>query len=204
MQLYIAGSELTGLGSGKKLTGLAFRLSASASQNSALSFADFEIRIGQLTTAFGSISTTFANNISNSVLVRDGALTFAANSFATAVSPAPAALGPYLTFDTPYDVVSGPGLVIEIRHTGTGLTSITVDSNRDALLYGNVVGVPYFARFSNAGADATVQSSSATKMPIIALTYSAVPEPSSYASMAGLAMLGLAATRRRRVSKPHV
>lgn len=41
-------------------------------------------------------------------------------------------------------------------------------------------------------------SVNAAQIPVLAITYSAIPEPSAFAALAGLAGLGLAASRRRR------
>lgn len=194
-QYFIAASQLASLGTNVELTGLSFRLDSatSAGPSTTFNFSDYEIRIGQMATAFGSISNTFASNISNAVLVRDGALSFEANSFSATGSPEP--FGPVITFSTPYSYTTNTALVIEIRHTGSGTSGLLFDGTNVG--WGNTAP-SYLYGFYAAGATATVGTTTAS-FPVMSFSYqSAVPEPATATALAGSAALGLAVWLRRR------
>ena len=66
------------------------------------------------------MSATFAANMLSPVLVKDGALSISANTFATGTSPNP--FGSLVVFDTPY-VYQGGDLVMLFSHTGSDSAS---------------------------------------------------------------------------------
>lgn len=115
-------SQLVGLPIGGKITSLQLR-----ARNAEVApwppanavIADYEIRLGTSTRTAATISTTFADNISGGVLVRDGALNLAANAYpgGAASGSTPEEWGPVISFSTPYTYTGGP-LVIEFRNTG--------------------------------------------------------------------------------------
>jgi len=194
-QYFIASSQLASLGNNVELTGLAFRLDSATADGPAttFNFSDYEIRIGTMATAFDTISNTFASNISNPVLVRDGALSFAANSFSSTGSPEP--FGPVITFSTPYSYTTNTALVIEIRHTGSGISGLLFDGTNVG--WGKATNSYLYGFYAN-GATATSGSLTAS-FPVMSFTYqTAVPEPATAAALVGSAALGLALWRRRR------
>src|SRR6185369_9576629 len=65
--------------------------------------------------AVSNMSTTFSANMISPVLVRNGPLTLASNSFTSGATPN--AFGSLLVFDTPY-VYQGGDLVMLFRHHG--------------------------------------------------------------------------------------
>ncbi len=128
-QLLIRDSILTGL-VGQQITGLTYRLIASATSNwpaSDVTFTNYDIYLSQ-SVAPENRSFTFANNIVGvQKRVRSGSLTITAGSFPFGGSPT--TFGSDITFDSAY-VYNGGHLLIEIRHTGFSGTS----SSTDALL----------------------------------------------------------------------
>lgn len=88
-QIQIAASHLTDLGIGSQITGLSFRLNggAATTPTSNLSVSDFEITLAQATNAITSFSTTVADNMTDPVMVRDGAYTFASGSYRGGATP---------------------------------------------------------------------------------------------------------------------
>lgn len=125
VQFIYPTSVLSGLAPGDQITGIAFRLGAGAtSPNTDLTFSNYQIQLSQSNNAPGSLSTTFANNISSDVVtVRSGSLTLTANSFPSGATPN--AFGSAINFTTPYTYTGG-ALLITLRHTGnsSGLSPI--------------------------------------------------------------------------------
>ena len=87
----------------------------------AFTASDYEIWLCQSSLTPATASTTFANNILNPVLVRDGARDFALNEFpgGGATGTTPEGWGPLMVFDTPY-VYTGGVMGLEFRNTGGG------------------------------------------------------------------------------------
>ncbi|MBD1843291.1 hypothetical protein H6F89_07725 [Cyanobacteria bacterium FACHB-63] len=119
IQFIYPTSALGGLANGDQITGIAFRLNNSESSPSpALTFSNYVIQLSQSINAPGSLSTTFAANIaSDGVTVRNGSLTFVANSFPSGANPN--AFGSVINFTTPYTYTGG-SLLITLSHTGNG------------------------------------------------------------------------------------
>jgi hypothetical protein len=118
-QFTINASQLTQIRPGWEIVGLQFRLDEAATgpwPAADATFADFEIRVAAANNEASTFSTTFANNASaDERLVRDGALTWTANSW-----PGGAAVngfGPIIPFTSPYRY-AGTNAVFTIRHSG--------------------------------------------------------------------------------------
>ena len=126
-QLLIRDSILTGL-VGQRITGITYRLIASASSNwpaSDVTFTNYDIYLSQ-SVAPENRSFTFAQNVVGvQKRVRFGSLTITAGSFPFGGTPTQ--FGADITFDSAY-VYNGGHLLIEIRHTGFTGTSSSTDA----------------------------------------------------------------------------
>lgn len=190
LQLQVAEAELLAqsLMPGYTLLSLQLRLNGGGATNgSDATIADLEILLGQAANNIGGMSTVFANNILNPVMVRDGAYTFPAGSMTGGASPN--AFGPTIAFSTGY-VYQGGDLIIEIRRTPSS-PGLTLDASSDHA--GS--GVTYQA--VTGGFPAT-SGTLTNHFPVMQLGYTAAPEPSSVALLlGGIAVL---AWRRTRAS----
>ncbi len=115
-------SQLVGLPIGGKITSLQLRLYNDATApwpTSSGTITNYRISLGSSNLTADTLSTTFANNITNPVLVRSGSFSLDANAYpgGAATGTTPEAWGPVITFSTPYTYTGGP-LVIEVRSTG--------------------------------------------------------------------------------------
>ncbi len=115
-------SQLVGLPIGGKITSLQMRLYNDATApwpTSSGTITNYRISLGSSNLTADTLSTTFANNITNPVLVRSGSFSLDANAYpgGAATGTTPEAWGPVITFSTPYTYTGGP-LVIEVRSTG--------------------------------------------------------------------------------------
>ncbi|MBS0187924.1 MAG: hypothetical protein JSS51_07635 [Planctomycetes bacterium] len=113
-QFVIAAEELRSVPRGSLLTWLAFRLAPgqSAWPSGAMTSADFEVAVASAATRPGSMETAFANNeLFDSLLVRDGALTLPAQSFEEG------AWGVQIHFQRGFVYVGGD-LCVTVRHAG--------------------------------------------------------------------------------------
>ncbi len=116
-------NQLVGLQVGARITSIRLRQANTANAPwppAASVCADYEIRIGTSSRTAATMSTTYADNISGAVLVRDGALNLAANAYpgGPATGSTPEDWGPVITFTTPYTYSGGP-LVLEFRSSGS-------------------------------------------------------------------------------------
>jgi hypothetical protein len=138
-QMQYGASLLTGINIGDQITGLTFRIASDSSRPSspATTFADYEIYLGQAVNSVANMSATFADNMSNSSQVRDGALSFTAGAFqGGAVNPTTNPFGPVISFDTPY-TYQGGDLVVLINHTpGSSSVGFLDSLNTSASGYG--------------------------------------------------------------------
>ena len=117
-------SQLVGLPIGGQITSLQLRLYNFATAPwpaSAGTIANYRISFGGSNLTADTLSTTFADNITNPVLVRSGSFSLDAGAYpgGAASGTTPEAWGPVITFSTPYTYNGGP-LVIEVRSTGIG------------------------------------------------------------------------------------
>lgn len=118
-QMQFTSAALGGLPTGARITGVCFRISTNSTTgfpSNTVTWADYEIQMAQAANPVGSMSTTFAANMLNPVLVKDGVLSIAANQFAAGSSPN--AFSTFTMLDTPY-VYQGGDLVIQFSHTGS-------------------------------------------------------------------------------------
>lgn len=126
-QLLIRDSMLTSI-VGQQITGMTYRLLASATSNwpaSDVTFTNYDIYLSE-SVAPENRSLVFASNIvGTQKRVRYGSLTITTGSFPFGGSPT--TFGSEITFDSAY-TYNGGHLLVEIRHTGFTGTSASVDA----------------------------------------------------------------------------
>ncbi|BDC50818.1 hypothetical protein F183_A31340 [Bryobacterales bacterium F-183] len=175
---------------GSVISGVRWRLGGGNASwpASTATWADYEITLAQAANPIELMSFTFADNMLNPVMVRDGALSFAANSFGGGMTPNP--WGPLVQFQSSYTYAGGD-LVLLFRHTGSDLTNT---SFLDAIQRSAVNGYNAVASTSFG-----LPSGGISAFPITQLEYSvpsSVPESAAVSTFAGA--LGLAAFLRLR------
>ena len=122
-QMQFTPDALGGLPAGARITQLLFRVSTSTGANfpvATVTWSDYEVRLAQAANPITSMSTTFAANLRNAVLVKDGALSIGANQFTAGANPN--AFGTLVVLDTPY-VYQGGDLVMQFTHPGSDSTN---------------------------------------------------------------------------------
>lgn len=187
-QLLIHADALTDL-VGLDLTGLSFRNGSGATSDwppSDVTFGNYDIYLS------GSVdpsarSLVFADNVVGpQTQVRSGSLTIGAGDYTSGGSPN--AFGTSIDFNSGW-TYQGGNLLIEIRHTGSGITSRAVDaitSTNAAAGYGTLFSAAWTSNY--AGTEGVQGNFSILRI-------NAVPAPTGLAVL-GLGMLG--AARRRR------
>ncbi|MBL1211526.1 PEP-CTERM sorting domain-containing protein [Geminocystis sp. GBBB08] len=174
-QMQYGASLLTGINIGDVITGLTFRISSNLlnSNSLAASFTDYEIYLSQAVNTIANMSTTFANNQSNSVQVRDGALSFNANDFqGGALNPSTNPFGPVISFDNPY-TYQGGDLVVLIQHTPSSSNIGFLDAlNTSTPGYGTD-----FRAFTGNSFGATTGTQASITITQFTVEPQAVPEP---------------------------
>jgi hypothetical protein len=121
--MQFAPDALGGLPAGARITQLGFRVSTSTTVSfpiAAVNWSDYEVRLAQASNSVAGMSTTFAANMRNPVLVKDGPLSIGANQFT--VGGNPNSFGTLLVLDTPY-VYQGGDLVMQFSHPGSDSTN---------------------------------------------------------------------------------
>lgn len=177
--------QFAGVPLGSTITQVAFRLESNvATVTSELDFASYNVQLG--TEAFIP-SESFGGNITaNTVTVRSGALSIAANTLVggNVVNP----FSFILSFTTPF-VYTGGYLVLTVRHSGNGSLSPFLDSTTSGTVR---------TRYAT-GASAT-DPTSAGSNPIaqFQFTPASVPEPASATLLGCAALVAGAALGLRR------
>jgi hypothetical protein len=185
-QFVWSSSQLGALTIGDQITGIRFRQDGPGSSASpGSSFTNYTIAVSASANPIGSLSTTFASNVSGTAtVVRTGSLTFAPGDFPGGSSPN--AFGPLITFTTPH-AYTGGDLLFTITHSGgTGFFSADVTFNA---ALGDIVV---------ASSDTATTGSFGPGIAVIGqLEFDvAVPEPATYA-VSAIGLLVIAALRRR-------
>lgn len=172
-QLLINANQLTSL-VGQSIGSISFRLytgSTTAFPATNATWSDYTISLGQ-GVAFGSQSTTFANNfVGAPTVVRSGPLTIPAGSYPGGLSPNP--FGVPITFTLPY-VYTGGNLLIEIRHTGSNIVNTANDFLEVALMTDPNYNVNFWSATAT-GNTATVGAANTFTVTRL----NVVPEPSA-------------------------
>lgn len=186
-QLLVHESLLTDL-VGQQLTGLSWRLPPSASSSwpaSDMVFNNYDIYLsGSVTPADRSL--TFADNIVGpQTQVRSGALAVPMGSYGSGNNPN--AWGPEIGFNA--WTYNGGHLLVEIRHTGNGQSSRSVDAIGTSVAgYGTLFSAAWQSNYSAANG---MQGNFSI------FRFTAVPGPSALVAIgAGFALIGQG--RRRR------
>ncbi len=192
-QMQIAASELAVVGVGNAITGIQFRLQPSAANATPwppanAAWTNYDITLAQAANAMGAMSTTFAANMLNPQVVRNGGLTIPPNSFpGGAVLPAVNGWGFLINFTNPY-TYQGGDLVVYLTHDAGLFTGTRFCDALSTLAPGSG---SVFRALSGTGYN--VATGAFTSFTISQLTY--VPAPGT-AALLGLG--GLFAARRRR------
>ena len=172
-QLLINANQLVSL-IGQSIISLDFRLFSGATTAfpaTSATWSDFTISVGQ-GVAFGSQSTTFANNfVGTPTVVRSGSLTIPAGAFQVGSSPNP--FGGGITFTLPY-VYTGGNLLIEIRHTGSNITNTANDFLEAVATTDPNYGVNFWSATATGNAATTGAVNTFTVVRL-----NAIPEPST-------------------------
>ena len=124
-QMQFTQDALGGLPAGARITELRFRVSPTTAANfpvATVTWSDYEVRLAQAANSITTMSSTFAANLLNPVLVKDGALSIDADHFSAGANPN--SFATLLVLDTPY-AYQGGDLVMHFTHTGSDSTNTT-------------------------------------------------------------------------------
>lgn len=195
LQTVFSASELTGMGVGAQIIGVAYRLDGAYGSwpPDALTFSNYEMILSTSLNPPGSLSLTFADNVGpDAVTVRSGPLTIPANAFPGGQTPNP--FGFLISFTTPYTYLGGD-LLITLRHTGNGVTQQFLDAATTGSTYQSIAAPSDIATMAVPGFIENTR--------IIALEYisggqqvSDIPEPGT-CWLLGLGLLALPVIRKR-------
>ena len=171
-QMQFSAAALSGLPIGAQITELRFRQDANATNAfppTAISWSQYEVTMARASNSVSGMSSTFANNMADPVLVKTGALAIAANQFPAGGTPN--AFASFIVFDKPY-AYRGGDLVMLFRETGGSSTATTfLDAlNSSTPGYGTdfrAYSAPTFAGTFGASASVTI--------PQIVFNYSPTP-----------------------------
>jgi len=192
----VYGSTLlsaAGLDIGDQITGISFRvdntgLNPVGGPSPVWSVADYQIRLATSLNAPGNLDPNFINNRgSDYSVVRLGPLSYNGTEYPTGGSPN--LFGPTIQFDNSF-TYSGGDLLLEYTHSPISSGGAWVDANN---------ALPLAQSQFSAGYNTTTEGFSGfgdDYAPIIRLTFTAVPEPSS-TLLFGLGALGFVSRRKR-------
>ncbi|MFO0861042.1 MAG: hypothetical protein U0570_10825 [Phycisphaerales bacterium] len=165
-QVLYRADQIAGIPVGSVITGMQLRLSDAsvAFPPTGFSASQYDVRLASSSKTPATMTTTYATNMTNPVLVRSGPLSIAAGAYPGTGSPR--GWGPLIPFTTGY-VYSGGPLVIEWRvTTATTFSGSFADMNSTA-------GVNAFIR-TDLNAAATTSSIAVTSGgPVVRLTFTA-------------------------------
>lgn len=199
LQQFYDNQFFTDIVSPVQITGMSFRLPASAAVNypalGDINFGRYDITLAKPSAASaaanGLTSATFATNMLDPVLVRSGPLNIPLGSFISNAANVDAEFSFNINFDTPYTFTPGQDLVMLVRHNGHGdVNGQETRWNFDGYAWtgGTVVS-------TTADPDAAVANNGPGAFNLankIQFTY--IPEPATL----GLLALGMLVVRRRR------
>ena len=195
LQIVYASSLLGDLLPGSFITGLAFRLNDPYPSwpDGERTWANYDIQLSTSLNAPGLLSPTFDANIAPDVVtVRTGSLTINALSYSGGSSPN--AFGPEILFSNYYNYAGGD-LLVTIRHTGNGVDSQFMDGQSTSPGFHQAQYAP--------GYTASTVGTNAISTPVVQFSYSAVPEPSTYALFVMTGAGALWWARRRHGQRPR-
>jgi len=154
-QMQFTPDVLGGLPAGARITQLLFRLATNSPVNfpaGTVTWSDYEVTLAQAANPVATMSTTFAANLRNPVLVKGGVLSIGANQFSAGGNPN--AFGTLVVLDTPY-VYQGGDLVMQFTHPGS-------DSASTALLDAASIATPGYGTSFRAFSATTFGATSGT------------------------------------------
>lgn len=191
-QFAVPASDLAGIRIGALITGIGFRLVPGyPTIGQDLDYSSFDIQLGAFSGNVSSLNEVYsANESSGMTTVRSGALDIAGGSFQGGQT-----INPFYTinFSTPYQYEGGALLLMitdSAANSSTSSAFVPLDSNQAS--NSNV----YMAEFPSA--TSTLGLTNFLNVPVLEFTYSAVPEPASWAMLICGAALAGAMIRRRR------
>lgn len=199
-QQQIAGSQLSGIAIGDSITGVTYRIGSDIARPNSLAatFANWDLTLAQAANSIGSMSTTYASNMTNPILVRSGALSLAANDFiGGATSPSVNPFGVKISFTTPY-IYQGGDLVFLVSHTAG---SSPVGSFDALLVSTSGYGTDFRAMFDTLYNGTTAEVSNTNFAITQFTTIASVPVPFEFSPTLGIGILGGAWLVRRKLRK---
>ena len=158
VQFQITAAEVAALGinKGDQITGVQTRLEGGqlTAPAAAVSIANLDITLAEAALPFASISSTFANNLKNPVIVRSGPFTVPANSMpGGSATSTPNPFGVAVSFATPYTYQGGDLIFMYTKSAVS--SSFTTDAANNytgvGTAYRNVIIAGYQATSGNLG-----------------------------------------------------
>jgi len=122
-QVVYSAAQMAGVPAGSIITGMQLRLRNSATApwpTNAITITNYDVRFADSPQTPATMSTTFASNMTDAVLVRSGSMPLAAGAYPGGPNSGvqPEAWGPEISFTTPY-VYGGGAMAVEFRTDNT-------------------------------------------------------------------------------------